>query len=101
VKLVVADAIWDEIARVARWYDEARAGLGGEFVDAVDAALATVVANPRAWATWPGFEGGPTPLRRFVMERFPYAIGYRLTDDAIVVATVAHARRKGVGFAAP
>lgn len=42
----------------------------------VDAALAQIAERPEAWMVWPGIRPESPPLRRYVMEHFPYAIGY-------------------------
>ncbi|HET7499821.1 MAG TPA: hypothetical protein VFK02_02430 [Kofleriaceae bacterium] len=70
MQLQVDRAIWHEVFAVARRYDDDRPGLGDEFIDAFP------------------------PIQRFVMDRFPYAIGYQVMTGAVVVLVVAHAKRR-------
>lgn len=77
-----------------RWYEDQREGLGDEFLDAVDAGIASILASPTAWAVWPDIDQGEPLLRRYIMERFPYVIGYQVIGDAVVVAVVTHTSRE-------
>ena len=90
MRLAVDDSIWADVLRVMRRYEGERHGLGDEFLDAVDAGLANILAAPAAWAVWPDLDGGELPLRRYVMKRFPYAIGYHVVAAAVVVVVVTH-----------
>jgi len=57
-------------------------------------AIGRIQRTPAAWAAWPGTRPRPRPLRRFVMARFPYGIGYQLRPAMIVVVVIAHAKRR-------
>ena len=46
----VDDEVWAEVFAAASRYERERVSLGEEFVEAVDAALETIAANPEAWA---------------------------------------------------
>lgn len=52
-------------------------GLGDEFIEAVDESLQTILLSPQTWPVWPGIKQTSPPIQRYVMDRFPYAIGYR------------------------
>ena len=43
---------------------------------------------------WLGIRPESPPLRPYVMERFPYAIGYQVRDDLVAVTVLAHATRR-------
>jgi plasmid stabilization system protein ParE len=79
-----------ELAEAVRWYEIRRAGLGGEFFDAVTHALALIEAQPEIG----------TPLRpdlgvrRLLLARFPFQVVYRLRPSEIVVIAIAHLRRR-------
>lgn len=77
-----------EFARASEFYDAERAGLGAEFVNAVDQATAFVLAHPDA--------GTPVRagLRRWLVRRFPYSIIYREEPERVYVLAVAHQRRQ-------
>jgi hypothetical protein len=62
----------DELGEAVRFYEERRAGLGLEFLDAYEATVARVRERPEAWRMFsPGF-------RRCLFERFPFALIYFL-----------------------
>lgn len=61
---------------------------------AVDAALETIAANPEAWAVWPDIRQDDPPIRRYVMPRFPYLIGFQVFADHVMVIVIAYAARR-------
>jgi toxin ParE1/3/4 len=76
-----------DIKEAFGWYEAQRTGLGFEFEGALAAVLQLVKAMP---------EAGPTvhrDLRRLLLERFPYALYYRLTESTIEVRGCLHQRR--------
>jgi toxin ParE1/3/4 len=68
------------------WYEERRPGLGAVFGAALDKALDRIAANPLMFQRVRG------ETRRAVLDRFPYAVYFRVLDDEIVVLAV-HGRR--------
>ncbi len=69
------------------WYEEERAGLGDEFVAAVEAAVDRLLDSPLA---------SPVVFRdarRFLPERFLYCLFYRVVGDGVVVIALLHAAR--------
>jgi hypothetical protein len=83
-----------ELRRAAIWYDEQRGGLGEEFIDQIRATLEEVDDHPKGYPIWPGTGGSPVPIRRALVERFPYAIAFEIRADALYVLAVAHAKRR-------
>ena len=72
-------------------------------------------SNARAWATgssnestrswnvskdlllypvWPGTEAAPTPIRKALLEQFPYLVVFELQAERVLVLAVAHAKRQ-------
>jgi toxin ParE1/3/4 len=78
-----------DLRLAARWYNRRRAGLGVEFVLAVDDAIARIVEAPRRW---PPFAGA----RRYIMRRFPYNVIYRVDEERIHILAIAHHSRSPV-----
>ncbi|MDA3935736.1 MAG: type II toxin-antitoxin system RelE/ParE family toxin [Actinomycetota bacterium] len=76
-----------DIESARQWYEAQRPGLGDEFVDAVDDAMESVLAFPIAYPD--DYRGA----RRFLIQRFPYCLYYRLEDDNVVVVACLHAVR--------
>jgi plasmid stabilization system protein ParE len=77
----------DEVLQAREWYDARRAGLGREFAQEVDSLIARIVGNPVA------FPRVHNETRRAVLSRFPYAIYFRTSQDAVVVLAV-HGRQQ-------
>lgn len=82
-----------ELEAAALWYDRQHAGLGAEFLAAVQATLAEIDQWPDAA---PLVTGLPAELRvrGASVRRFPYRIAYLTIQDTIRVLAVAHTRRK-------
>ena len=75
-----------EVLAVGRWYDARRAALGVDFAAEVRATVDRIVENPWAYQRVRG------ETRRAVLNRFPYALYYRVTVEEIVVLAV-HGRQ--------
>jgi len=52
------------------------------------------LSSPQTWPVWPGIKQASPPIQRYVMDRFPYAVGYQVVGDEVVVVTVAHGKRR-------
>jgi hypothetical protein len=76
------------------WYDEQRPGLGGDFVAEVTAILERIAANPHSFPLWPGVSATAEPIRRGVLQRFPYVVGFETHVNHILVLAIAHGRRQ-------
>jgi len=81
-----------ELEEAAAWYEQRRHGLGDEFLEAVDDALAFIAKWPRT--------GRPVPdvppdlrIRRAPVRQFPYHIVYLEMPGAIRILAFAHDRR--------
>jgi toxin ParE1/3/4 len=57
-----------ELTEAAQVYERKVPGLGAQFLDAVDEAVAVVLAAPERWRII------EDEVRRYLMPRFPYAI---------------------------
>lgn len=82
-----------ELEHAALWYRRQRLGLGLDFLDAVDRAVALVQRWPHAA---PLASGLPMELivRRAPVETFPYRVVYLTTPEAIRVLAIAHESRR-------
>jgi plasmid stabilization system protein ParE len=61
-----------EMAEAARWYETHRAGLGKEFLDAVDTAVERIAQAPQIGSLVPGVSD--QSIRRRPVRRFPYHV---------------------------
>ena len=88
--LRVAPEAEAELAAAALWYEAKCPGLGADFVAAIDVSLERIAETPLASALW----RPELPFRQHVVWRFPFVVFYTVTDDAIEVYAVAHAKRR-------
>jgi len=82
-----------ELTTEAEWYEARRRGLGEDFVTDVERALLIIQEHPEAWPRWPGVTAR-VPVRKYVLQRFPFAVAYLVLDDTLVVLAVAHGKRR-------
>lgn len=80
----------DEFTEAVRWYEERRAGLGGEFFDSVVGMMEVIAATPEIGTA----VGTDTRTRRILVPRFPYQIVYHLDPSEVVVVAIAHLKRR-------
>jgi toxin ParE1/3/4 len=76
-----------EVIDAAQWYERHEAGVGADYLDAVDAAVQLISDNP---VNQPAVED---EVRRCPVRRFPYSIYFRISVDSIRILAVAHASR--------
>lgn len=86
--LVVGPIAEREVEEAARWYEARERGLGQAFVDEVLHTLDAIEAEPE---TLPLLRD---PYRRKLLDRFPYAVIYKVTSKRVYVRAVAHGRRR-------
>jgi len=83
-----------ELRAASFWYEERQEQLGDEFLDAVSAALEKIGKAPELYPRWTGTEGAAGVIRRALVERFPYSVGYEQHESGLFVLTVAHQKRR-------
>lgn len=83
----------EELAAAMDWYERHRPGLGGEFLQAVAATLQTIPDGPATFGLVPGVPEN-LPVRRALVQRFPYAVVFLELPDEIRVLAVAHGHRR-------
>jgi plasmid stabilization system protein ParE len=88
VKLSLHPEAETDVAEAIGFYDRRTAGLGSDFLGEVLRAFDAIESAPEAW---PLLEG---PVRRCLVERFPYGIYYRVDPGEIFVLAVMHGRRR-------
>lgn len=81
------EAAEDDIAAAFEWYESQRAGLGAEFIDAIDQALEPILDFPESCEVF------YRDTRRCLVERFPFEVFYRLQDGVLIVVAAMHAAR--------
>ena len=81
-----------ESQAAAQWYEDRRAGLGVEFLEALIDGFIAIEKTP---LRFPRMETRSSRhYRRLLLDRFPYKIIYEIRDNRIWVIAVAHAHRR-------
>ena len=86
-RLELRPAAADDISAAHAWYEAEQAGLGAEFTAALDAVLGRIVALPELYAA------DRRDVRQAPVNRFPYAVYYRILGDTVEVFAVVHTSR--------
>lgn len=87
MRLLVRAAAEADILEAARWYEQRSPGLGGEFLRAVDVALAEIARGPERYPLVHG------EARRALLRHFPYGVFFVATPEFVSVVACVHARR--------
>lgn len=70
------------------WYLERSILAASKFAEALNRAIDMIVGAPQRWPT------GSNGTRRFLLQKFPFAIVYRELPTVIQMVAIAHTRRK-------
>ena len=77
-----------EFLEAIKYYEECRRGLGRHFRFAIDSSIKMITDSPFMYRVI------KFPFRRFLLQKFPYAIIYTIEPDHIQIIAVAHTKRK-------
>ena len=83
-----------EVRAAALWYEQRSAGWGDRFVKRVNEVLLRLEEAPAIYPVWPGTESAPAPIRKALLDQFPYLIAFELHAGSALVLAVAHAKRQ-------
>ena len=86
-QVIVRRLAEQHLAEASAWYEQQATGLGSNFLDRFEEALAQIARFP---------ESGPIVFldyRRLLLRRFPYGVFYVLEGNLIVVAAIYHLAR--------
>jgi len=70
------------------WYEDKLQGLGNRFLNELEDGYTSIQNFPDTWAN---FQYG---FKRYILNKFPFSILYKVTDEKIVVVAVMHNSRK-------
>jgi toxin ParE1/3/4 len=82
-----------DLTSAGDWYEQQLPGLGADLTEEVAYALNAIAERPMTWPLWPGV-GETGAVRRFLLARFPFAVGYIVEPGEVIVLAVAHLRRR-------
>ena len=77
-----------ELNAAALYYEESVEGLGQQFLDEFEEAISQIQKFPKAS---PIYE---EEYRRYLLERFPFGVIYRIDGDDLFIIAIAHLKRK-------
>jgi len=80
-----------DVVSAREWYDEQRVGLGDDFIRSLEQVIERISELPEAF---PEIAAGH---RRALLDRFPYALYYRLDGQVLDVIACLHTRRRPRG----
>ena len=86
-RLIVRSKAEEDLTEARDWYDDQCAGLGQEFLIAVDEAFERIRQFPEIYAA------EYRNVRRARLRRFPYVVYYRIVDEGLEVLAVLHGSR--------
>ena len=76
-----------DLVEAALWYEANEPGLGGQFLDQVQATLATIAEQPAAYTVL------HNSVRRALVKRFPFGVFYKADIEGVVVIAILHGSR--------
>lgn len=82
-----------ELSETVIWYEARRPGLGGDFLDEVEATLPLIGSRPRSFPRLEDVDES-LEIRRAMLSRFPYAVVFLVREVEVRVLAVAHAKRR-------
>lgn len=82
-----------EVLSATLWYDDQQAGLGAEFLVALETSLNAIKTNAVSLPLLESYSG-PHVIRRHLVKRFPYSVIFTICNNEIIVVAVAHTRRR-------
>ncbi len=88
MRVVFLPPAQQELAAAKRYYNRQQPGLGDRFKAAAAEAGRRIAMHPLAWQI------EREPVRRCLLEDFPYKALYVVRDQEIVVLAVAHQHRE-------
>ena len=87
MKVIVLSCAEEEFAEAVDYYNDQCPGLGYEFAAEVNRSFDRIVAFPEAWSVFSGI------TRRCLIDRFPFAVLYRIEAEYIRVGAIMHLKR--------
>jgi plasmid stabilization system protein ParE len=79
---------WHEFETADNWYRRQSPDTSVRFVAAIYDALEDIARWPQ---TWPAYLHG---TRKFLLQKFPYAILYREKESSVQILAIAHGHRR-------
>ena len=91
-RIIFRDEARSDALKAFSFYEERREGLGERFRDHLGVAIVAIQRSPELYPVV------YRDVRRRLVERFPYAVFYRVYPSVVVVVAVMHARQNPAGW---
>ncbi len=88
MNVIFASGVLEEVSESANYYEDEVEGLGQAFLRMVRDAVEDIKRDPLI------FRIVEQDYRRHLLNRFPFAVIYRLEGDTIFILAVMHMKRK-------
>jgi hypothetical protein len=82
-----------ELIEASSWYESRQSRLGAEFIAEIDSKIETARSNPQQFPVWTHHAA----FHRIVVERFPYVLFFRFTDEVEKTPAEAVGHKRLVG----
>jgi len=86
-RIIFAEEARADVLDAYRFYEQRRAGLGDQFRAYLDLALSRIQGRPERYPVI------YRDLRRRLVERFPYAVYYRIYPGIVFIVAVMHGKK--------
>jgi plasmid stabilization system protein ParE len=86
-RVVVRPGAATDISKARGWYEQQRTGLGTEFMDCLEEVIEHLAENPRI------FTMTKLGVQRALLDRFPYAVYFRVRADEVRLLACLHQHR--------
>lgn len=86
MKLLYTDRAKDDLETAFLWYERQQLGLGKDFLDQIEAAIAQVSSNPKAQPLY------HDTIRGRLVRRFPFTLFYSIEAEGLIIHSVFHHR---------
>ena len=88
MRVVFSTEVWEEVSESENYYEEEVEGLGVAFRVAIKESIEEIKKFPNASRKIYG------PFQRYLTQRFPFGIIFRVEGEIIYIVAVAHLKRR-------
>jgi hypothetical protein len=86
-KTIVRKAFWLDLDEAVGWYEAERSGFSYELEEEVIAAIYRIEERAESYPVW------DEPVRKLLLPRFPFLIGFVIEGDRVFVLGLVHGMR--------
>jgi plasmid stabilization system protein ParE len=87
MNLLFHSEAFEEMIEAAQYYEDHAPGVGDDFLSEIEEGLERIAGSPRTYSLLFG------SVRRYLLQRFPYGIVYKVRKNGVFIIAVPHLRR--------